>query len=176
MNVKDFTEKSQNYLSKIFFQTSHNLNDQDMFGVIEEPVKLNNINYASYFFRPLTGYEPNQLIKLPVLYTFFVLVPPEDLKDKFLGELNKKNSGQSYDENIVGQYYLPVSPGHNDFEELINDLTDLLELNLFQGKGYKFSFHLVCPTADYNFALIFVETNSVLKLGEQFEGSVPFDI
>lgn len=109
-------------------------------------------------------------------YPFFILVPPEDLKDKFLGEVNKKNSGQTYDENIIGQYYLPVAPGRSDFEELINDLTNLLELNLFQGKGYKFSFHLVCPTADYNFALIFVETNSVLNLGERYEGKAPFDV
>ena len=176
MDIKDFTEKSQNYLSRIFFQTPHNLNDQNVFGVIVEPVKLNNVSYSPYFFKPLTGYEPNQQVKLPILYTFFVLVPPEELKDRFLGEVNKKNSGQAYDESIFGKYYLPVSPGRTDFEELISDLTNLLELNLFQGKGYKFSFHLVCPTADYNFALIFVETNSVLKAGERYEGRAPFDI
>ncbi|MBU4210518.1 hypothetical protein KKC08_05200 [Patescibacteria group bacterium] len=135
-----------------------------MFGVIEEPVKLSGVSYSPFFFKPLTGYEPNQKDKTPVLYTFYILVPPKDLKENFLRELNKKNSGQAHDENVIGQYYLPMTPGSNDFEELIVDLTNLLEMNFFQGKGYKFSFHLVCPTADYNFALIFVETNSVLKL------------
>jgi len=176
MDIKDFTEKSQNYLSRIFFQTSHNLSDQNVFGFIEEPVKLSSVSYSPYFFKFLTGYKPNQEIKLPVLYTFFILVPPKEIKERFLGELNKKNSGQGYDESVIGQYYLPVSPGRSDFEELSNDLTNLLELNLFQRKGYSFSFHLVCPTVDYNFALIFVETNSVLKLGEHYEGKVPFDI
>ncbi|MBU1895403.1 hypothetical protein KJ641_00835 [Patescibacteria group bacterium] len=176
MDIKDFTEKSRNYLSRFFSQSSHNLHDQNMFGVIEEPIKLNGVSYLPFFFKPLTGYEPNQKDETPVLYTFFILVPPKNLKENFLHELTKKNSGEAHNENVIGQYYLPVAPGRNDFEELINELTNLLELNLFQGKGYKFSFHLVCPTADYNFALIFVETNSVLKLGEQYVGKVPFDI
>lgn len=68
MDIKDFTEKSQNYLSKTFFQTPHILSDQNVFGVIEEPIKLSNIHYSPYFFKPLTGYEPNQQVKIPILY------------------------------------------------------------------------------------------------------------
>lgn len=176
MDIKDFTEKSQEYLSRLFFQTTHNLSDENVFGHIQEPVKLSDNTYSPYFFKALIGYEPSEQVQLPVLYTFFILAPSEELKGKFLSELNKKNSGQEYDGRVITDYYLPLVPGHVDFDELINDLTNLLELNLLRGRGYKFSFHLVCPTPDYNFALIFLEANSVLKLLDQLKDIESFDI
>lgn len=176
MDIKDFVQKSNNYLSRLIFKTSFNPGDQNLFGTIEEPVKLGDFEYKPYFFRSLTGYEPSQQIKLPVLYTFFILVPPRDFKEKFMAEIAKKQSGQAFDEKVVAQYYLPLVPGANDFEQLTGDLTKLLELNLFKDKGYRFSFHLVCPTADYDFALIFIETNSVLEISKHYEDKIPFDV
>jgi hypothetical protein len=175
MDINKFNKKSQEYLSKHFFTSSFDQNDNQQFGVIKEPVKLSGIDFQPYFFKALTGYEPNKQSNTRVLYTFYLLIPPEDIKKKFLDELAKKNSEHEYDEKIIGEYYSPMHPEQSDFKELINDLTNLSEKSLFPGKDYHFAFHLVCPTADYNFALIFVETSSIAKLSEQYEDEVPFE-
>jgi hypothetical protein len=175
MDIKNFTEKSQDYLSKLFYETTFNPDDEQTFIKVDAPVRLNDIEFRLFMFKTLTGYKPSNSSQNPVLYTFFLLTPPAEMKLKFLDEVNKKKSGLPFDEKIISEYYLPVFPERADFKGMINGLVNLFETKLFVGKGYHFAFHLVCPTEDYNFALIFIETNSVSRLASEFEGNVPFD-
>lgn len=174
MDFKDFYNKSGRYLSRLIYQTA--FNPQEGFGIIDESVKLNNIIYQPYFLKILTGYRPNKNCPTPILYTFFLLTPPKEMKDNFLREVEKKKKGEEIDKEIIADYYLPISPGSLDLNELTKDLKNLLELQLCKNKDYEFEFLLACPTANYDFALVFLEINSVVKLEEAYyPDQIPFD-
>jgi hypothetical protein len=175
MDIKNFSEKSQDYLSGIFSKASFNPNNNQELGIVKEPVKLGSIDFQLYFSNKLMGYEPNKQCQIPILFTFFLLVPSSTVKEKFLSEVNKKKSGQQYDEKIIAEYYSSVFPERVDVKEIINGMANMLETGIFPGKSYHFAFHLACSTADDNFAFIFLETDSVTKIGEKYKGEVPFE-
>jgi hypothetical protein len=169
MDIKTFTQKSQKQLSSILNRSSFDLVDTTKFGKIGEPVSLNSNNYSPYFFKLLTGYRVDKKSTLDVKYTFFVLQPANSLKKKFLNTLVSKESGKDFDEEIISKYYEPFVPTNAEFSQLISDLEGLLEQVIYKGRGYKFMFNLVVPTADYDFALAFLEEKSVNEAFEELK-------
>ena len=161
MTMSHFTQQSQTYLAELFQQSHFDTHHTQEFGPIVEPVVLSGVSYHPYFFKPLTGYKPTSTSRTFVKYTFFLLKPPEDLKQRFIEEVEKQRAGQAFDEQVIGDYYVPVFPGASDFQALTDDLTVLLQTQLFPAKGYQFAFHLCCPTADHDFAIVFLEMKSV---------------
>jgi hypothetical protein len=174
MNKKDFVKKSQDFLSQLFFKSSFDLDNRDRLGIIEEPVTLDDVKLSIYYSRILTGYKPVKTKDMPLLYTFAILVPPKNIKKRFIKEVKKMESDKKYNKKVIGKFYELVAPGKADFQEVVNDLKRIFTEIVFNNK-YKFGFHLVCPTQKYNFATIFVELNSYKKLDKEYKGKVPFD-
>jgi len=177
MDILDFNEKSQEYLANLFSQTNFNVTDQNYFITFDNKATLNDIDYTYYNYNRITGYEPDNKEKMPVLYTFFILEPPNKIKKKFNNELNKKNKGKKHDDNIIADYYMPMVPARPDFIEFRKHLINILENAAWKGKGYKFQFHLACLTRGNDFALIFIEVNSIKKILDKYKGkNIPFEI
>ncbi len=176
MDLTDFTNKSQKYISSLIAKSDFDVKDDEVFCSFIKSVKLNDLKYNVNFFRRLTGYKPNSESEWPVLYTFFILEPPFEYREDFLYELERKKNGLAYDETVLGEYYLPFTKGNEDFELFIEELTQSLETKLYAKKGYRFVYHLSCSTKEHNIAVVFVEMNSVYKINKAFDGKVPFDL
>jgi len=179
MIIKTFNENSQNYLGRFFSESSFNLEDREKFGTITDPYKLNDTEYQIYPFRALTGYLPDpEKEDEPILYTFFVLKAPNEVKERFLQEVSKKENGQPFQEEVISSYYTNFVPSFKPFEELTFNLGRMLEEVFFPGRGYKFVFHMSTVTKDFDIALIYIQYNSVEALELKYPGEIelPFKI
>jgi hypothetical protein len=134
-------------------------------GTIQEPVTLGGLSYSLRYYAGLTGHPAKVS---PVAYTFFVATPPAAVRERFAAEVRRQAAGQAFDESVIASYYLPFVPGRTDFQELIGDLTNVLHRGLFVGKPYEFAFHMACPTADWDMAIVFVEVNSIAQVAREF--------
>ncbi len=165
MNKNTFIKNSQDLLAKLISSSSFNLEDKETFGIITEPYDLNDTRYQIYPFKKLTGYLPNPEKKdEPVLYTFYVLKADDDTKNIYINEVEKMKSKQDYNKEIIGSYYSNFVPSFKPFNELSYSLGKMLEEDFFTGKGYKFAFHLVTVTKDFDIALIYIQLNSLDQL------------
>lgn len=179
MNFDDFSNRSHSYLSSIIQSTSFNLRDSTMFSTITDPYKLGDTDYQIYPFKGITSYLPNpSKSDQPVLYTFFILSPLGSVKETFLDTLEKKKAGKSYNEKVIGDYYLNFVPTYKPFDLLTTSLEAMLVEDFFPGKGYKFTFHLVTVTKDFDFALIYLETGALAKLENSYpaEAKIEFTV
>jgi hypothetical protein len=154
------------YLGKLFGTTSFASWENSEFVRIEEPVTLGGVRYNLRLYRKLTGH-PVKSSELLLKYAFYLATPSDGtIKERFLAESKKLAEGKPHDKNVIGQYYMPFAPGFREAEDLKSDLANLLSREAFAGKGYKFASHLVCLTADSEFALIFFEVGSVMRILE----------
>lgn len=171
MNIQKFSKQSQEYLIKLLSSNSFDLNNKDDFLEIPDPYDLNGTKYQIYVFKKLTGYLPDSEKKdEPVLYTFYILKVDQNYKENYLKEVNKMRSGQMYDKNITSSYYSNFSPSFKPFDTLTYTLGKMLEEDLFQGKNYKFIFHLASVTKDYDIALVYLNQDSINQLEAMYPG------
>jgi len=176
MNIDKFLSNSNKHLAKLISTMSFDFADESTLGIVVEPYKLGNVEYDVRYLKGLTYYLPDPEIKDEMVkYTFFILKALGGVKEKFLEECNKKNSGQRYDENVIGDYYMNFVPGFKPFDEFSHGLTAMIEEDILPGKGYKFTFNLATVTKDFDFALVYLETNSVMKLAEKYPGDKEID-
>jgi hypothetical protein len=174
-NPKDFLDKTNDYISQLLYSASFNPGYNTDFGAITEPVTLNNQVFKPYFFKKLTGVKI-KASNSPVLYTFFLLTPSNEVKQRFLGEVAKKKNGEKYDEDVIGSYYIPVFPEATDVKELTNDLQNVLEQGLYQGKDYSFQLGTITVTKDFDFAFVYLELNSLMKVVNEVQDSAEFEV
>lgn len=100
----------------------------------------------------------------------------QSTKDTYLKEVNKMRSGQEYDKSIIGSYYANFVPSFKPFETLTDSLGRMLEEDFFPEKNYKFIFHMVTITKDYDIVLVYLQLNSINALEAKYpdELEVPF--
>ena len=166
-----FNTNSQNYLSKLLSSSSFNLEDKEKFGIINEPYDLNGTEYQIFPFKPLTGYLPNPEKKdEPVLYTFFVLKVDSDTKEKYLQEVTNMKAGREYQKDVIGTYYANFVPSFEPFDQLTFNLGKMLEEDFFPGKDYKFVFHMVTITKDFDIALVYLQLNCLNVFETKYPG------
>ncbi len=179
MNVSAFTKSSQDYLGKLLASSSFDLEDKEEFATITVPYNLNGTNYQIYPFKKLTGYLPDPEKKdEPVLYTFYILTADQSIKNIYLKEVNKMRFNQEYDKSIIGSYYANFVPSFKPFETLVYSLGKMLEEDFFPEKNYKFIFHMVTVTKDYDIVLVYLQLNSINALEAKYpnEQEVSFKI
>ena len=170
-----FLRKTQDYISTKLNNSSFRLDDESLFSPIEEPYTLWGKRYQINTFHDLTGFRPNKDKPEPLLYTFYLLRPLDGVKEKFLDELKKKDSGQNHDSSVVGDYYAPFVPGNKEFDVLSGNLAGMLSNDYFPNKGYEFEFSVAVPTKDSDIALVFLEVGSFDKLRTIYPEGIPFD-
>lgn len=175
MDFQSFLQQSQTYLSDLLIRTSINLDDPQRFSSIEDPYQLGQTRYKIYNSRELRGYKPNKDRPELVAYTFFVLRPLYGVKEKFLEEVNKKNRGEQYDSDVIGNYYVPVHPDFVEMKTLYSSLGQMLSEDYFPGKGYSFAFHLVTVTKEFDVAIVFLEVGSIKNLGAAYPNEIAFN-
>jgi hypothetical protein len=156
-------DQSRSYLGKLFGTTSF-ANNANAFARIIEPTTLSAVRYNLRLYRQLTGH-PISGSELPLKYAFGLATPVDgSIKERFIAECRKQAEGKPHDKNVITQYYLPFVPSDREMQELTSDLATLLGREAFKDKGYQFAFHLACLTADWDFALIFIEAGSVSQI------------
>lgn len=171
MNINTFTKKSQDYLSNLLSSSSFDLESREDFAVIAEPYDLNGSKYQIFPFKKLTGYLPDpEKRDEPVLYTFYILQVNQETKEAYLEEVHKMRANQDYDKSVIGAYYANFVPGFKPFDELAYSLGIMLEEDFFPGKNYKFAFHVVTITKDYDIAIVYLQLNSINSLESRYPG------
>lgn len=179
MNIISFNTNSQNYLSKLLSSSSFDLENREIFSVIKEPYDLNGTKYQIFPFKALTGYLPDPEKKdEPVLYTFFLLKTDNEIKEKYIKEVNNMKAGLEYQKDVIGAYHMNFVPSFKPFDQLSFSLGKMLEEDFFSGKNYKFLFHMATITQSYDIALIYLQLNSLNVFESKYPGEteVPFKI
>src|SRR3989344_3994459 len=175
MDIKQFLEKAQEYISAKIYNSSFNLQDFSQIGVIKEPYQIDDRSYQIYYLKKLTGFRPNKERPEPFLYAFFIVRPLGGEKEKFLAELKKKQDGQECDESIISHYYRPFFPAYEPFRILYENLAGMLSHDFLPGRGYEFIFQIAVPTKDYDIAIVFAEVGSLTKLKGIYPNEMPFN-
>ncbi len=154
-------ETSQKVLCELFVRTSF-AGAEEMFGIIDDPIVLDGVPHKIRFFKSLTSH-PLPGTQSTIAYTFFLATPEGGVKEQFVEEVNKQRAGAPCNEALIVSHFLRFVPGKKDFDELTEDLKNVLQRGLYEGKPYEFAFQQVCPTADWDMTLVFVEVNSVMR-------------
>jgi hypothetical protein len=175
MDKLDFIKKTQKFLALRFSSKSYDLYDKENFGLVEESYTLEDKQYQVFNFKFLTGFKPNKSRPELLIYTFFILRPLNGVKEKFLEEVEKQESGQPFNKEIIGSYYSPFFPELLEFKKMTIRISDALEKVYYPGKGYEFVFDLVTITKDYDMVLAFIEIGSLKKLDITYPDKVVFD-
>lgn len=175
MDIKLFIEKSQEYLSSAVNSVIVDVLDRSEYGIIRQPYILRGRQCQIYFPRKVSSYKPNREREEVVNYISYVIRPMDGVKEKFLEEVDKMNKGQTYDENVIGSYYLPFTPGDLNFKKLAESLEKMLTRDIFPDRGMEFLFHLVTVSKDFDIVLVFLELNSVNKLASRYPDDLIFN-
>jgi hypothetical protein len=152
-------------LARMFAVTSFT-GQEDALGLgppFGEPVVLQGISY-SMRLGGVTGHlVPGT--DAPISFAFAVATPQGDVKERFLAELKKQHAGEPFDDAVIASYYTPFAPGRREFDAMVDGLTTGLDsFYESEGKPDRFVFHLACPTADWDFVLVFVEEASLMQV------------
>ncbi len=164
MEIPELSEKSQAFLGRVINNSDIQPENNELFERLETPLKLNKKQYEVHFIKRVLPYLPNKNLQdYPILYTFFVCKPAADIKTRFLGEVEKKSKNEKFDADIIGSYYADFMPGFKEFDRVSSNMGDLLNTIMYKDKGFEFVKHTITITRSYDFAVVFIELNSVRK-------------
>jgi hypothetical protein len=158
--IRVTTREVRSALTDMFATTSV-IGQEHAFGlgpVLEEPVVLDGVSYSIRMGGLLTRSVPGT--DTPIAFTFTLVTPPQEIKKGFAAEMSKPGAPLN---EIIGSYYAPLALAKFDAlaegqNEGINDFY------ASEGLPERFAFHVVCLTADFDFALVFIEEASLMRV------------
>lgn len=166
VKLTELNRRSEEFLTQQFMNAKlHDLFAENQFGVINKPHVTQGKEQHEYqirYLKQITGHYAAH-DDWPLKYTFFVMTPLGEIKERIDREKAAKAAGQPHEDKAAARMIIDLHPDRVDMKELLDDLTKLLYSAIWEGR-YQFAFHMMIHTPDAELLIIFAELDSMMTL------------